>query len=194
MVAIGSSPTPNSAPAKRSGGPDESLLEYPGKRARVGSLAASAEPTDSALLYGLAYSAWTASHRYYTAATIPADVSPNLPNGLPPIRRADPLCPSRERAFERDDTAKLKSLELHLMALDALRAALALPSLTEKEKVVIGLLFAKIGFQVVSGLKDPALGTTTRLDRVALLSDVQVELGQCVSHIITEEPCRNVDQ
>lgn len=182
----------DSPPAKRSAGQDDSLRSDPAKRARPEACTSETLrrlPSDAALLYNLAFSAWQASHDHYTAAFVPAEVSAELPADLPVVSRADPLRPARPICYRKDRKAAIRALELQLLALDSLTTALSLSGLTEKESVITGLLFSSIGFQLVTALRSPTYRrscSTVRimcstLDSKKLLLAVQSELSRCVS-------------
>lgn len=179
-------PAPERLSFKRSADVEDLVNDGTGKRTRINSDNSSDEvhhgPTDIALLYNFAYSAWQASTRHLTQAFIPPSVGHGPPTDLPPIRLQDPLQPHRLIEYQPDPIAAVCATELCLTALNALATLLMLPNVSDKERVTAGLLFGKIGFQALQAQHIAIrLPDGIKIDCKRLLTDVQAQLAVCVS-------------
>jgi hypothetical protein len=107
---------------------------------------------DSALLYHFAYSTWQCANRHLSQTLIPASVQP-IPSDPSTIHLTDPMNPTTSKTYEPDARAAEKALSLQMLAIDTLKIGLGLSSLSDTERVTSGLLFGKIGIQVVQALR-----------------------------------------
>jgi hypothetical protein len=170
----------------------EALInDAPHKRARVDSDTSlntsypAPAPTNVALLYQFAYSAWQASNRHLPQAFIPASVKSKRSTDLPLLRIQDPTRPVCTIEYRPDPLATARAIELSLLALDALATLLKLPNLSDKERVTAGLLFGKIGLQIIQAQR-VAAGTVNGilLDHGRLLEDIHAQLAISVSLLV----------
>jgi hypothetical protein len=107
---------------------------------------------DSALLYHFAYSTWQCANRHLSQTFTPASVQAD-PSDPSTIHLTDPLDPTTSKTYEPDARAAEKAISLQILAIDTLKIGLKLSSLSDTERVTFGLLFGKIGIQVVQALR-----------------------------------------
>jgi hypothetical protein len=107
---------------------------------------------DSALLYNFAYSTWQCANRHLSQTFVPASVQP-IPSDPSMIHLTDPMNPTTSKTYEPDARAAEKALSLQILAIDTLKIGLGLSSLSDTERVTFGLLFGKIGIQVIQALR-----------------------------------------
>jgi hypothetical protein len=100
------------------------------------------------------------THQRYTSRT---------PSTLPPLKRMNRM-PKRQKA-----------LSLQILAIDTLKIGLGLSSLSDTERVTFGLLFGKIGIQVVQALRAGdriGKGKEERgVDHQKLLQDIEEQVN-----------------
>ncbi|WWC87569.1 uncharacterized protein L201_002459 [Kwoniella dendrophila CBS 6074] len=141
-----------------------------------------------ALLYHFAVSAHHASHRHLQQAFVHPSISTDPGQGmlLAPLYSL-----SQSQPFVHDSEAAAKALGLQLMALDFLRAGLAYPNLSEKERVAFGLEFGIIGLKVYMSCKEDVKGKGKKTDKnrnvdtARLIGDMQEIVGQ--SYFISQK-------
>ena len=135
---------------------------------------------DSALLYHFAYSTWQCANRHLSQTFIPASVQP-IPSDPSTIHLTDPLHPTTSKPYEPDVRAAEKALSLQILAIDTLKIGLGLSSLSDTERVTFGLLFGKIGIQVVHALRAgnrKGKGKEEKgVDRQKLLHDIEEQVN-----------------
>jgi hypothetical protein len=174
--------------AKREGVPDDSSAN-PSKRPKTEEHDTS-QPTlsDAALLYHFAYTTWQSANRHLTQSFIPSSIHP-AGEGIPPIRLVDPNSPTHIKAYTQDARAGEKALSLQILALDTLKIGLKQSSLSDQERVAFGVLFGKIGVQVVQGLgayrsrkgkEREYAQSTLAIDCQAILHDVEEQVSTSV--------------
>nr|XP_019049917.1 hypothetical protein I302_00337 [Kwoniella bestiolae CBS 10118]OCF28847.1 hypothetical protein I302_00337 [Kwoniella bestiolae CBS 10118] len=136
---------------------------------------------DTALLYHFALSAHRASHQHLQQAFVHPSISAAPVPGIP----LAPLYNSRStQPFIHDHNAAAKALDLQLVALDFLRAGLAYPDLSERERVAFGLEFGIVGLKVHNACAGPSTGKgkksekKQRVDLPRLIGDIQDVVGQ----------------
>ncbi|WVW79689.1 hypothetical protein I302_101659 [Kwoniella bestiolae CBS 10118] len=139
---------------------------------------------DTALLYHFALSAHRASHQHLQQAFVHPSISAAPVPGIP----LAPLYNSRStQPFIHDHNAAAKALDLQLVALDFLRAGLAYPDLSERERVAFGLEFGIVGLKVHNACAGPSTGKgkksekKQRVDLPRLIGDIQDVVGQSYS-------------
>ncbi|OCF58359.1 hypothetical protein L486_04392 [Kwoniella mangroviensis CBS 10435] len=135
---------------------------------------------DSALLYHFALSAHRASHQHLQQAFIHPSISadPNLGIPIAPVYNR-----SAAQPFIHDPYAAAKALDLQLVALDFLRAGLAYPDLSERERVAFGLEFGIVGLKFYTACTGNSTGKgkdsekNQRVDLSRLIGDIQDVIG-----------------
>ena len=138
---------------------------------------------DPALLYHFAYSAWQCANRHLAQAFIPSTV---IPTSSEPstIHLADPYHPTTLKRYEPDVHAADKALSLQLLAIDTLKIGLKLSSLSDTERVTFGLLFGKIGLQIVQALRAGNMKGKGKeeksVDHQRLLQDIEEQVNVSV--------------
>ena len=142
---------------------------------------------DPALLYHFAYSTWQCANRHLTQAFIPSTI---LPTSSEPstIHLADPFHPTTLKRYEPDVHAAEKALSLQLLAIDTLKIGLKLSSLSDTERVTSGLLFGKIGLQVIQALRAgnrKGKGKEEKsVDHERLLQDIEEQVNVSVGPLL----------
>lgn len=140
---------------------------------------------DSALLYHFAYSTWQCSNRHLSQAFIPSSVQ-TTPSDPSTIHLTDPHQPTTSNPYKPDMRAAEKALSLQILAIDTLKIGLKLSSLSDTERVTFGLLFGKIGLQVVQALRAASRKGKRKeeksVDHDTLLQDIeeQVNISVCL--------------
>jgi hypothetical protein len=141
---------------------------------------------DAALLYHHAYSAWQAAQNHLTQAFIPSNITP-ASSGIDPIWLLDPSNPNRSIKYNPDPEASNKALSLQILALDFLKIGLGMSDLPDKERVAFGILFGKVGLQVLSGQKTlqdrkgkGKAGSALEVDAERLIQDVEEQINRSV--------------
>jgi hypothetical protein len=104
------------------------------------------------LLYHFAYSTWQCTNRHLIQAFIPSSIQAT-PTDPSTLHLSDPCHPNTFKPYEPDARAAEKALSLQILAIDTLKIGLKLSSLSDTERVSFGLLFGKIGLQVVQALR-----------------------------------------
>lgn len=139
--------------------------------------------SDPALLYHFAYSTWQCAHRHLTQAFIPSSVG-SVPSNPSTIHLVDPYRPHTPKPYETDPRAAETALSLQILAIDALKIGLGLTNLSEQERVTFGLLFGKIGLQVVQALRSrghKGKGKEEKfVDHQRLLQDIEEQVNVSV--------------
>jgi hypothetical protein len=135
---------------------------------------------DTALLYHFAYTTWQSTNRHLSQVFIPPSVEPGGPDSSF-IHLADSLHPKTFQSYKPDPRAVDKALSLQILAIDTLKVGLKLSSLTDTERATFGLLFGKIGIQLVQGLKARGKGKEKAVDDQVLLRDVEEQVNASVS-------------
>jgi hypothetical protein len=139
---------------------------------------------DPALLYHFAYSTWECANRHLAQVFLPSSVQ-STPSDPSTIHLTDPYRPTTSKPYEPDVRAAEKALSLQLLAIDTLKIGLNLSSLSDTERVTFGLLFGKIGMQVVqairAGNRKGKEKEEKRVDHQRLLQDIeeQVNISVC---------------
>jgi hypothetical protein len=141
---------------------------------------------DSALLYNFAYSTWQCANRHLSQTFIPASVQAT-PSDPSTIYLTDPMNPTTSKMYEPDARAAEKAISLQILAIDTLKIGLKLSSLSDTERVTFGLLFGKIGIQVVQALRAgdrKGKGKEEKgVDHQKLLQDIEEQVNISV-HLI----------
>jgi len=142
---------------------------------------------DSALLYHFAYSTWQCANRHLSQAFIPASVQAT-PSDPSTIHLIDPFHPTTSKTYEPDARAAEKALSLQTLAIVTLKIGLGLSNLSDTERVTFGLLFGKIGIQVVQALRAgdrKGKGKEEKsVDHRKLLQDIEEQVNISVSSFI----------
>jgi len=142
---------------------------------------------DSALLYHFAYSTWQCANRHLSQTFIPASVQPIASDALT-IHLIDPLNPTVSKPYEPDVRAAEKALSLQILAIDTLKIGIGLSSLSDTERVTFGLLFGKIGIQVVQALRSgtrKGKGKEEKgVDHQKLLQDIEEQVNISVRSLV----------
>lgn len=135
---------------------------------------------DSALLYHFAYSTWQCANRHLSQTFIPASVQP-IASDASTIHLIDPLNPTVSKPYEPDVRAAEKALSLQILAIDTLKIGIGLSSLSDTERVTFGLLFGKIGIQVVQALRSGTRKGKGKeeegVDHQKLLQDIEEQVN-----------------
>lgn len=151
---------------------------------------------DAALLYHYAYSAWQAAHRHLAQTFIPTTTTP-ASSSVDPIWITDPENPDHTIKYRPDTDAAYKPLSLHILAIDMLKIGLGMSDLPDKERVAFGILFGKVGLEVLSGQKalrdrkgkqKASLGMLHDVDEKRLIQDVEEQINRSVrlpAHVCT---------
>jgi hypothetical protein len=149
---------------------------------------------DSALLYHFAYSTWQCANRHLSQTFIPASVQP-IPSDTSTIHLTDPMNPTTSKTYEPDVQAAEKALSLQILAIDTLKIGLGLSSLSDTERVTFGLLFGKIGIQVVQALRAgdrKGKGKEEKgVDHQKLLQDIEEQVNISVRIPLHEDAYTN---
>lgn len=138
------------------------------------------------LLYHLAISAHHAAHRHLQQFFIPSSVTCQADADYPPIVPSSPVS-AEPFIYTPDNQAGEKSLGLLSLSLHLLRAGLAAPDLSDKEKVVFGLEFGVVGLKVLNTVtmvqdgKGKGMETVPKVDVERLFTDVENAIGSGVS-------------
>jgi hypothetical protein len=149
---------------------------------------------DSALLYHFAYSTWQCANRHLSQTFIPASVQAT-PSDPSTIHLTDPLHPTTSKTYEPDAQAAEKAISLQILAIDTLKIGLGLSSLSDTERVTFGLLFGKIGIQVVQALRAgdrKGKGKEEKgVDHQKLLQDIEEQVNISVRIPLHEDAYTN---
>ncbi|WVQ94355.1 hypothetical protein IAU59_001434 [Kwoniella sp. CBS 9459] len=147
-------------------------------------------PSTAALLFHAARSAHQASYYHLQQAFMPTTLKTKLsPASLTLPSYATSSSSSSATPFTHDFHAAAKALGLQLLALDFLRAGLAIPDLSESERVAFALEFGIIGLKVYTACvqnkgsrsskgKGKSLGSAEAVDTAKLMGDLQDIVGQ----------------
>ena len=135
---------------------------------------------DTALLYHFAYTTWQSSNRHLSHISIPSTVEAGGSDSSF-IHLPDPLHPKKYEPYKPDPRAVDKAISLQLLAIDTLKVGLRLSSLSDTERVTFGLLFGKIGIQLVQGLGARGKGKEKVVDYQVLFRDVEEQVYVSVS-------------
>jgi hypothetical protein len=164
------------AGAKREA-PDETEDPSTSKRVKVDEVEII---PDTALLYHFAYTTWQSANRHLLQVFIPPSVEAGgFDSSF--IHLPDPLHPRINQSYKPDPRAVDKALSLQILAIDTLKVGLKLSSLTDTERATFGLLFGKIGIQVIQGLRARGKGKEKAVNDQVLLRDVEEQANLSVS-------------
>lgn len=169
-------PEPIPTPAKREA-PLETAKPSSSKRIKVDEVEII---PDTALLYHFAYTTWQSSNRHLSYVFIPSTVEAGGPDSSF-IHLPDPFHPKKYEPYKPDPRAVDKAISLQVLAIDTLKVGLKLSSLSDTERVTFGLLFGKIGIQLVQGLRARGKGKEKVVDDQVLLRDVEEQINVSVS-------------
>jgi len=169
-------PEPIPTPAKREA-PLETAEPSSSKRVKVDEVEIL---PDTALLYHFAYTTWQSANRHLSHVFIPSTVEAGGSDSSF-IHLPDSLHPKKYEPYKPDPRAVDKAISLQILAIDTLKVGLRLSSLSDTERVTFGLLFGKIGIQLVQGLRARGKGKEKVVDDQVLLRDVEEQINVSVS-------------
>lgn len=167
---------PIPTPAKREA-PLETAEPSSSKRVKVDEVEII---PDTALLYHFAYTTWQSANRHLSHGFIPSTVEAGGSDSSF-IHLPDALHPKNYEPYKPDPRAVDKAISLQILAIDTLTVGLKLSSLSDTERVTFGLLFGKIGIQLVQGLRARGKGKEKVVDDQVLLRDVEEQVNVSVS-------------
>ncbi|WVF66742.1 hypothetical protein IAT40_001484 [Kwoniella sp. CBS 6097] len=146
----------------------------------------AATPSTAALLYHAARSAHQAAHhhlqQFFMPLTLETDFTP-VSSNIPLYSSSS----SRHLQFTHDAQAAAKALGLQLLALDFLQAGLAIPDLSDSERVAFALEFGNVGLKVYEACaknkgsrkgKEKSLKHPEAINTAKLMGDMQDIVGQ----------------